>query len=243
MNYNEIKSRIISYDPLKWWGDDVDARFYLILKIENIMNKKILDIGGGIGIVSAELDKNNFRVNLDTSFNDLKKCKRIDSEIHCVCSTMDNLPFVENSFDLVLSSSSLQYIKNNDLKSNKIEEKNGIKKYPSIQKTLSEVYRTMKNNSKLIIVTPNNAYYNSYMLTYNELKMAIKEFFPDYTLKFYNTFPKLSKKFRKLNLANSIPKIMLKIKNPVKVISSLIQDDNGITKKSVSFYLEAIKSQ
>ena len=79
------------------------------------------------------------------------------------------------------------------------------------------------------------------MLTYHELKTAIKEYFPNFSLKFYNTFPKLSSKYRKMNLANSIPKIMIKIKNPKKVLSSLIKDDNGIAKNSVSFYLEAIK--
>ena len=124
----------------------------------------------------------------------------------------------------------------------KKKENTDIKKYPSVQKSLHEIYRTLENEGKLILVTPNNSFYQSYMLTYHELKTAIKEYFPNFNLKFYNTLPKLSSKYRKMNMANSIPKIMIKIKNPKKVLSSLIKDDDdGIAKNSVSFYLEAIK--
>jgi len=237
-----IKKKIISYDRKKWWGDDVDARFHLIFKIKNIKNEKVLDVGGGIGIVSAELNKTNLRVNADFNFNDLIICKKnVDSKIQGVCCFMLNLPFRDNVFNMTISASSLQYAKNSDLMEKKFKENTDIKKYPSVQKSLHEIYRTLENEGKLILVTPNNSFYQSYMLTYHELKTAIKEYFPNFSLKFYNTFPKLSSKYRKMNLANSIPKIMIKIKNPKKVLSSLIKDDNGIAKNSVSFYLEAIK--
>jgi len=242
--YNSLKEKIFSYDPTKWWGDDVDIRFHLIFKIKNIKNKKVLDVGGGIGIISAELDITNLRVNADSNFNDLIKCKKnVDPKIQGVCCFMLNLPFRDNVFNMTISASSLQYAKNKDLMENHIQEKNDIKKYPSVQKSLHEIYRTLENEGKLILVTPNNLFYQSYMLTYHELKSAIKEYFPIFSLKFYNTFPKLSSKYRKMNLANTIPKIMLKIKNPVKVLSSLIKDDNGKAMNSVSFYLEAIKKQ
>jgi len=244
ITYNSIKEKIFSYDQKRWWGDDVDIRFHLIFKIKNIKNKKILDVGGGIGIISAELDITNLRVNADSNFNDLIKCKKdVDTKIQGVCCFMLNLPFKDNVFDLTISASSLQYAKNKDLKEKQFQVKNDIKKYPSVQKSLHEIYRTLKNEGKLILVTPNNLYYQTYMLNYHELKSAIKEYFPNFSLKFYNTFPKLSSKYRKMNLANSIPKIMLKIKNPVKVFSSLIKDDDGNARYSVSFYLEAIKNQ
>ena len=55
---------------------------------------------------------------------------------------------------------------------------------------------------------------------------------------FYNTFPRLNKK---LNLANIIPKILSKIKNPDSIIQLLIKENTVKNKNSVSFYVKAIK--
>lgn len=89
-----------------------------------------------------------------------------------------------------------------------------------------------------IVIFPNNSYYKAEMLEYNELKNTLSNHFSNYSLFSYNTFPRLSKKYRKLNLANTIPKILSKIKNPDDIINSLIK--NG-KKSSVSFYVEAEK--
>ncbi len=55
---------------------------------------------------------------------------------------------------------------------------------------------------------------------------------------FYNTFPRLNKK---LNLANIIPKILSKIKNPDSIIQLLIKENTVKNKNSVSFYVKAVK--
>ena len=44
--FKRIKEKIQNMDPLRWWGDDYDVRFYLVSKIKKINHKKILDIGG-----------------------------------------------------------------------------------------------------------------------------------------------------------------------------------------------------
>ena len=54
-----IKEKILEVDSKKWWGDDFDVRFLLITKLNKINNKIILDIGGGIGIISWNLNQNN----------------------------------------------------------------------------------------------------------------------------------------------------------------------------------------
>lgn len=240
--YNSIKSRIFSYDPKKWWGDDNDVRFYLISKIMTLKNCKILDAGGGIGIISAELSKNNHRINLDLNLDDLKFCKKkVDSEIELINGWNTNLPFHEKSFDCIISSSVLQYLKNHDLQKNMIKKENGVIVYPSVEKTLSEFYRILKSNGRLYLVTPNDAYYNSFMLSYEELKNALRRNFEDFSIFFYNTYPVLSKKFRKLNLSNTIPKLRSKFQDRDKITQSLIKRDQGKERHSVSFFVEVKK--
>ena len=91
MSYSDqerIKSKILAADPKKWWGDDFDVRFYLISQLKKCKNKKILDLGGGIGIISSEIEKNNYCVNLDLSLRDLKLCKNIAINTNTICSSM-----------------------------------------------------------------------------------------------------------------------------------------------------------
>ena len=80
--FNKIKQKIQQVDPIRWWGDDYDVRFYLVSKIKKINHQMILDIGGGIGIISSEINSNNTRINVDFSFSDLVTCKnKVDSMI------------------------------------------------------------------------------------------------------------------------------------------------------------------
>jgi ubiquinone/menaquinone biosynthesis C-methylase UbiE len=238
-----IKKKILLTDPKKWWGDDFDVRFYLISKIKSLQNKVILDLGGGVSTISNELNNNNNRINVDISQKDLRfNLKRNESKIHSICGIMEKIPLRSNSVDCVISGSVLQYAKKNDLINKQQYIENGFYKYPSVENTLSEINRVLKDQGKLFLVTPNNAYYRSYMLEHNELKHAIENHFSRYDFFNYNTFPKLSKKYRKLNFANLVPKIFSKIKNPDKVIESLIKKNNGKSISSVSFYIEAFKN-
>ena len=81
MNNNDlvrIKNKFNLLNSEAYWGDDFDVRFYLISRFSEIKNKNVLDVGGGIGIISSELDKSNFSINFDLSYDDLKKCKKHD---------------------------------------------------------------------------------------------------------------------------------------------------------------------
>ena len=73
-NRDRIKSKILKKGKKHWWGDDFDSRFLLISKIKHLENQIILDVGGGIGIISEELRSNNIIINLDMSKKDLEVC-------------------------------------------------------------------------------------------------------------------------------------------------------------------------
>lgn len=68
------------------------------------------------------------------------------------------------------------------------------------------------------------------------------EYFPKTEISFYNTLPRLSKKNRKLNLANVIPKLKAKLENNDKVINSLIKK-NSKNNYSVSFFIKTERYQ
>lgn len=73
-------------------------------------------MGGGIGIISGELNDSNFRYNLDYSFDDLKKyITKVNQKINPIMGDMTNIPCKDNYFDCVISSSVLQYSKSYDL--------------------------------------------------------------------------------------------------------------------------------
>ena len=56
----------------------------------------------------------------------------------------------------------------------------------------------------------------------DELENSLKYVFEKFSIKFFNTFKKLSKKHRKLNLANIFPKILSKFLNREKILNLLI---------------------
>lgn len=242
-DFARIKNKIMSSDPSRYWGDDFDVRFYLVSNLKKLHNKAVLDIGGGIGIISSELDKSNFRINLDSSLTDLKTCREMGASIQNICASMTYLPFNDSSFDCVICAHLLEIAKHFDIEKNQVITDSQIAKYPTVEKTLKEISRVLDSDGTLFLTTPNNAYYKSIKLNYHELKRSISNHFPRYSLSFYNTFPRISKKHRKLNLANVMPKLMAKVipKNKL-VTTSLVKEDDGNERESVSFYVEAFKN-
>lgn len=239
--FKRIKQKIQNMDPLRWWGDDFDVRFYLVYKLKKIKNKKILDIGGGIGIISSELDKSNFRINLDSSFNDLIKSKNIvDDQIETICASMTNLPFSNDKFDYVICANILEVAKSFDIKSNNQNEI--VDSFPSVEFVLSESNRIMNKNGKLFVTTPNNEYFKANKMNYSELKYSLEKTFSNFTLWFYNSYPRISKKYRKLNFANIFPKFLSKIIDDESIFEKMLKPDKGLKKSSVWFYVEVMKN-
>ena len=238
---DRIKGKFELINSKAYWGDDYDVRYYLISKFQGIKNKKILDLGGGIGIISSELDKSNYCVNLDICFDDLKLCKNfLNNSIEVINNSMTNVSLKDNSFDYVICANLLEVAKTLDLD----KKNNEMNEFPTVDKVLKEIKRILKPNGKLLLTTPNNEYYKSTKLSYDELTRHLKQHFTDFSLKLYNTYPKLHSKNRKLNMANIFPKIMGKVLNREKIIQEvLLKEYTGKNEYSVSFFVEAKKSE
>jgi len=76
-----IKTKFQKIDSKRWWGDDFDVRFFLLNILKKIERSTVLDIGGGVGIILSEVSKNNLKINVDFSFEDLSRCKKEFSDI------------------------------------------------------------------------------------------------------------------------------------------------------------------
>ena len=237
-----IKEKFDSFNSKLYWGDDYDVRFFLISKFNEIRKKSVLDVGGGPGIICSEFDLSNFCINLDISLQDLKLCNnKFRNSIHVVNNSMTNISLKDNSFDYVICAHLLEVAKLLDIEKKQVI-KNKIDKFPTVRKVLDEIHRVLKPNGILLLTTPNNEYYKSIKLTYDELQLHLKQFFENFSIKLYNTYPRLYSKNRKLNMANVLPKLMTKLSNREKIIQeSLIKSDNGKDRYSVSFFVEAKK--
>ncbi|CDI06464.1 class I SAM-dependent methyltransferase [Candidatus Nitrosotenuis uzonensis] len=239
--FQRIKQKMLSVGVKRYWGDDYDVRFYLISKLKHIKNKRVLDLGGGIGAVSSELDASNLIVNLDLAIDDLKICKNSNGYLELICSSMLELPFQNNEFDVIICAHVIEEIKNVDLNKKNTKTNKNINEYPSVMNAFSEMNRILKNGGILYLTTPNNSYYKTTKFTFEELKHALENSFSKFSIFLFNTYPKTSKKFRKLNMANIFPKIRSKFESKQKILDSLIELATPEKIKSVSFYVEATK--
>ncbi len=237
-----IKNKVLSIDPSKYWGDDFDVRYYAITRLEGIHGKLILDAGGGIGIVSSELSEKNSCINLDLNFSNLVTCKtKTDKNIEDINGVMNFLPFRDSTFDHIVCCHVLDSGKAIDIQNNKEISDGKTKRYPTADAILQEFKRTLKQGGKITLTIPNNQFYQKMAFEYDEIKDTLSRIFPDHLLYFFNTFPKMGNS-RKLNLANTIPKLSSKFLGQRHTLEKLAQKESGNACYSVSFYVEAIKN-
>lgn len=120
------------------------AKFLQSLDLQIDENSLVLDAGSGTGIVTLGFQSAGFRprktVALDLSFNSLQvsreqfeKDKKTDSEnISAVQGNVLQLPFADESFDLVLTCGVLEYV--------------------SLDEGLKELARVLKSGAKLVLI-------------------------------------------------------------------------------------------
>lgn len=236
-----IKSKFQKIDSGRWWGDDYDVRFFLVNILKKIQKSIIVDIGGGIGIILSELDKSNLRINVDLALEDLSKSKKEFPEIESICASINHLPIKKNSVQFVICANILEVVKTLDIKTKNLLIENNKTYYQTVIQTLKEINTVLKNKGKLYLTTPNNKYYKTTKLDYNELNDSLLMTFGKFSIKLFNTYSKLGNKYRKLNLANVMPKMLSKLSNREKVLNTLIKNKIGDS-YSVSFFVEAEKN-
>lgn len=113
-------------------GSDVwaNTRLRIIARYVRGKNLKILDLGCGSGYVGESLTKGNKVIFLDSSEEEIKDIKGLK-----LVGDALNLPFKNESFDLVLCADVLEHIKNDGM-------------------VLKNIYNILKKGGKAIIAVP-----------------------------------------------------------------------------------------
>jgi len=123
----------VIYDKSEKYWDSFEKDF-LKPYIESAQGLKVLDAGAGTGRLSVRLYDAGARVTaLDISPEMLIKLKHKNPDIELVEGDMENMPFENESFDLVFSSLALVHLK-------------------KVDKFLDECYRVLKDDGKLVLV-------------------------------------------------------------------------------------------
>lgn len=149
-----------TYDELEKYWDDFEKR-HLIPYIKSAKGKTVLDAGAGTGRISVRLHDIGADVTaLDISPEMLSKLKSKNKTIKTVEGDLEDMPFEDNSFDMVFSSLALVHLK-------------------KIEPFLDECYRVLKDNGELILV---NVHYRK--------PMILKDKLGKYTIECYNHFPR-----------------------------------------------------
>lgn len=152
-----------------------EERYSVVAKI--VSDKKVLDAACGSGYGSFELSKNAKEVfGLDISEETIKYAKETfcADNLNYIIASVTELPFDDNSFDVVVSFETIEHIS---------EEQQHL--------FLKETKRVLKKDGILIISTPDKLYYSDKWNYTNEFH--IKEFYENEFQLFLNNYFKYIK--------------------------------------------------
>jgi len=125
------------------WGIKRDKINQLI---NNTQYTSVLDVGCGDGKELKRYAKDTVSgCGLDTNLDKIKSVKNNTSNCCFVCADVQNLPFKDETFDLVTATEVIEHL-------------------PDHNRFLNEVYRVLKPNGFLIISTPNQLQISSLMM-------------------------------------------------------------------------------
>jgi len=121
--------------PSYVWRDGQERRLALIQEYISLKDKKILDVGCGVGLYLKRLK--NFSSELYGVDIDQEKIEGIKNEfLKVFVAPAEKLPFPENFFDVILFNEVLEHLKND-------------------RKAIKEAFRCLKQGGKIIIFAPN----------------------------------------------------------------------------------------
>jgi len=146
VSFNQrVKNYFRKYSPDLYWGDDLDVRFFILKKLSEEVDMKILDIGCQTGTVLKLLNQRNTLFGVDINEDYINLAKKYNRNCTFSCTSMTSLPYKDESFDLVTMFNVLPGW-DFDVKR---DEKN------MRLKAIQEAYRVLKPSGKLFITTPN----------------------------------------------------------------------------------------
>lgn len=117
------------YDANALMQKNIAANLIKLAKPYISDNLKILDVGSGTGFIAQNLSQKIMQSDIAIGM-----CKQSAKISDSVCADVENLPFKSGYFDIVLSSSSLQWVN-------------------SLQNALGEVGRVLSSNGYFIFST------------------------------------------------------------------------------------------
>lgn len=148
------------YDELEKFWDSFEQN-KLAPYIAMAEGKKVLDAGAGTGRVSLRLHDAGAQVTaMDISPAMLHLLQQKNSEVEVVEGDMENMPFEDDTFDMVFSSLAMVHLK-------------------KVDQFLDECYRVVKDDGLVVLV---NIHYRK--------PMILKDGQGKYTIQGYNHFPK-----------------------------------------------------
>lgn len=107
-----------SYLKLVWFGKDQKFRDYILSFLDIKKNSKVLDVGCGTGTFAIMIAKKAKKVvGIDASkamINTAKKKSKELGNVEFIEAIAEDLPFDDNSFDIVLSSMTLHHLPSKD---------------------------------------------------------------------------------------------------------------------------------
>lgn len=146
------------YDDDKW-GVQILAKEELfdrekisvkLLKKEDAKNKKLLDVGCGVGFFMNEIAKSGSKIKLygvDYSEYNIKQAKKLPFEFKR-CNIEEGIPYDNGFFDVIYAAELIEHLVNPDY-------------------FLSECSRLLKKGGVIMVTTPNlSAWYNRLLLLF-----------------------------------------------------------------------------
>lgn len=181
MNKQDLyRSKYKKIDPQ--WEESTNIYHDLISKHVS-KDTYLLDVGcGHSNLLSDIYSKTPNTYGIDPDIEAIKRNKHIKNIQNCF---VENMPFKDNFFDLVVCAWVFEHLENP-------------------QKSFEEIHRILKPNGKLIFITPNKQNYNVWII-----RLIPSKFHNYLTKKLYNrqdndTFPKQYK----INTPKDINKIL-----------------------------------
>lgn len=132
---------------------------YALKIMGNLKNKKILDVGCGLGDASVYFAKKGARVEaIDISpemirvTKELAKLHKVSKRVNPRCIVAENLDYPDNYFDFIFGNGALHHI--------------------DLRKSIPKIYRVLKPSGKAVFVEPLS--YNPIINVYRKIAMSVR---------------------------------------------------------------------